>query len=592
MGNRNSSISPSSSTETKSESEIKFDNFYEVIDYIATNYILTMDFKSLKDLSEKQYCDKLVVLTADIIEKNFHDMDITYLAQRIKGGVEVNELANGRVSFINEDRLKELDVSNDKQKSIKKKRVCIGIAKFYVKIAHIYAAIVMTINPVYVFKDELGTQVKASLLEKDSIPKGTQRKLFKLNVCDNRIRALKRGEKIGVDGSDNLVSIHPKVCDFNVSKSGVERTLEDEPGITELMKLYLDDNYDYSTGLFTGMSSATEKQFKKDLKTFYKAFTGEDNMPEHISKFSDIKLRDYSKKQGCMPSELSSKAVLGEKYTIDKNDVLFVKYADNIKNMIRKASSNQYKLLSIINDLFTYVNDDYTGKKVIRVNPKLTEGTLQRAVEKTRKYIIDLYVQCENDYVEGVKLYEAIVESKLLETTQSQIDNLKKTADNIVSETRLSMTPKSPDVPSKMPTPSTPTMPLPSTPTTPMPLTPTMPMPLTPTMPMPSTPTMPMPKEKEINEIDRMDRMDMDRMDRMDRMRTPVVPVNPDVPPNMPAIKDDFRNQMALPQPELLRAPEAPPVPPPIRAPMERVQPVVPAPAPLPQLNTSDELRR
>lgn len=31
---------------SKKESEKKFENFYEIIDFIATYYILTMDFKS------------------------------------------------------------------------------------------------------------------------------------------------------------------------------------------------------------------------------------------------------------------------------------------------------------------------------------------------------------------------------------------------------------------------------------------------------------------------------------------------------------------------------------------------------------------
>ena len=112
-----------------------FRNFYEAIDYIATHYILTMDFKSLSNLSNKEYCDNLVVLTADIIQKYFTDMDITYLDQRIRDGVITNDIATGQVSFISKDMLDSLDISNDAKKSILKRRVCIGIAKFYVKIA-------------------------------------------------------------------------------------------------------------------------------------------------------------------------------------------------------------------------------------------------------------------------------------------------------------------------------------------------------------------------------------------------------------------------------------------------------------------------
>ena len=428
MGNTTSSTSNKSA-------EKEFKNFYDVIDYIATYYILTMDFKSLSKLSEKAYCDKLVILTSDIIQRYFNDMEITYLAQRIKGGVEVNDLNKEKVIFINKDNLEGLDISNDAQKSIKKKRVCIGIAKFYVKVAHIFAAIVMTINPIYTYKDATGQTVKTGLLEKDKIPKNVDRKLYKLNICDNRIRALKKNET--VDDATGNVTIQPNVCDMNVTKNGLDKTLTDEPGITELMKLYLDDNYDYSNGSFMGMSDTTKSQFMKDLKLFYTTFTGNETMPPEITKFSDIKLRDYNKKNGCQ----GPTPIFKNKYTINKKDKLFVDYAENTKKMIQTAADNQSKLLSVINELFTYIIDPYSGKKVIRINPKLNDELLQKSVEKTRRLIVDLYVKCETDYVNGVKLYEAIVESKILETTQKQIETLKTEASKIIQETKKASKP-------------------------------------------------------------------------------------------------------------------------------------------------------
>jgi hypothetical protein len=95
----------------------------------------------------------------------------------------------------------------------------------------------------------------------------------------------------------------------------------------------------------------------------------------------------------------------------------------------------------VINDLFTYVIDPYTGKKVIRINPKLTESSLQKVVEKTRRLIINLYVKCEQDYVNGVKLYEVIVESKIFETTQKQINNLQAEASKLIKEVQSSAEP-------------------------------------------------------------------------------------------------------------------------------------------------------
>ena len=451
MGNQFSSSNSNSNSNLNSNSnksaEKEFDNFYDIIDYIATYYILTMDFKSLSKLSEKEYCDKLVVLTSDIIERYFNDSEVTYLSQRVKNGVEVNDLSKDKITFINKDRLEDLDISKDTQKSLRKKRVCIGIAKFYVKIAHIFAAIVMTINPVYTYKDATGQTVKTGLLEKDKIPKNVNRKLYKLNICDNRIRALKKGEVI--DDINGSVTIQPRVCDMNVNKNGLEKTLADEPGITELMKLYLDDNYDYSNGTFTGMSDSTKSQFMKDLKLFYTAFTGNEIMPSEITKFSDIKLRDYNKKTGCQ----GSAPVLKNKYTLNAKDELFIKYAENTKKMIQSAADNQSKLLTVINDLFTYVIDPYSSKKVIRINPKLNDQMLQQSVEKSRRFIVDLYIKCETDYVNGVKLYEAIVESKILETTQKQIETLKTEASKIIKETQKTSAPVPAPLPAPLPAP-------------------------------------------------------------------------------------------------------------------------------------------
>ena len=424
-------ISSNSNSKISIPADKKFGNFYEIIDYIATYYILTMDFKSMENLAQKDYCDKLVVLTSDIINKHFSDLEVTYLEQRMKKGVEENITTKDKIIFLNKDQLEDLDIQNDKQKSIRKKRVCIGIAKFYVKIAHIFAAIVMTINPIYTYKDNEGNTVKIGLLEKDKIPKNVAKKLYKMNICDSRIRALNRGE-IYENVPDMSANVHPKVCDMNINKDGTVKNLSDEPGIKELMQLYLDDNYDYSTGVFLGMSDETAKEFQKDLKLFYTTFTGNENMPPEIKKFSDIKLRDYRSNPGCSGSDPFFKF----NYNMKKQDKLFVEYANNIKFMIERASDKQSELLFVINELFSFVMDPYTQKKKIRINPKLTDESLQVAIQKTRKIIVDLYVGCEQDYLKGIKIYEAIVESKIIETTQKQIQNLEKKASELIYETK------------------------------------------------------------------------------------------------------------------------------------------------------------
>ena len=130
-----------------------------------------MDFESLTKLYDKQYCDNLVVLTKDIIDRNFNDLEITYLAQRTQKGIVIDKETSEKVIFFNKQDLDKLDVST----SLKKKRICIGIAKFYVKIAHLFAAIMKTINPIYSYKDEQGNLIQKTLLEKEEIPKNVER---------------------------------------------------------------------------------------------------------------------------------------------------------------------------------------------------------------------------------------------------------------------------------------------------------------------------------------------------------------------------------------------------------------------------------
>jgi hypothetical protein len=431
MGNANSTNTPNPLNKTG--------NFYEKIDYIASHYILTMDFESLKKLAQKEYCDKLVIITSDIIKDHFSERDITYLGQRVKQGVEVNEMSKQHEIFVNEDQLKDLDASKGVNKSIDKKRKCIGIAKFYIKIAHVFSAILMTINPTYSYKSNGATE-NVSLLEKNKIPPNTPRKISKLNICDNRLRALDHvkepvNEANNVNNVNNI-TLSPKICDMNLDSTGNPKSLIEEPGIPELLKLYF-DKYDYSTGEFTGMTETMQEQYNKDVHKFFTAFTGKDVMPPEIKKFSDIKLRNYTNLGFCNNSALKN-------VSISKKDDLFIKYGENLKNMMNTASNNQQKLLSVINDIFIFVLDPYTNEKKIRINPRLTDDGLTKLVENTRKFIIDLYVTCEMDYVNGVKLYEAIVESQILETTDKQIKALSAQKNKLITEIKDKVSNKTP----------------------------------------------------------------------------------------------------------------------------------------------------
>jgi len=422
MGNQTSST-----FNEKNNGKLKPKPLFQNLDYIATYYILTMDFKSLKNLYDKEYCDKLVILTSDIIERYFTDLEITYLSERTQNGAEVNDKDN--VRFFDRDMLSNLDVQN----SIKKKRLCVAIAKFYVKIAHIFAAIVTTINPIYVYKDSEGNNVRATLFEKGKIPKNTPRDIYKLNICGNRINSLENKQTFEPD-INGEITIGPKFCNINFGDDGKEKTLYDEPGIPELEELYYDDGYDFKTGKFTGMNENTRKKYLYNLQIFYKVFTGEKNIPKTITKFSDIKLKNYHNlKENCR----GSNPLFESKVKGPLTNKLFKDYAENLKKMIQTANKNREALLTIINRLFVYVIDPQTNKKKIRINPSLTEESLQKIVVDTRALIIKLYLSCEIDYVNGLNIYEAIVEQKMFDTLKSQKEYLEKKHQELIIEDEI-----------------------------------------------------------------------------------------------------------------------------------------------------------
>ena len=393
-----------------------------VIDYIASNYILTADFKSLTKLYEQEYCNELVVLTRDIIARNFNDREITYLAQRLKGKDVINEEKSEDVVFFNKNKLGKMD----KRSKLRKKRVCEGIAKFYVKIAHIFAAIVTTINPVYTYKDQDGNVVRVPMSKKDTIPKNARdRRITREGMCHNRINNLTHGQDFVHIPQDGNIFLHPTLC----KEQG--ETFQDEQGIPELQQLYF-DQYDYETGQFSKMTPETQREYVKDVHEFYKVFSGRDTLPENPPmKFKDIRLDDYARSSSCQgPHAQFKRKVAG-----NLKEELFQKYALTLQHMMQKSRDVQKKLLDVLNELFTYdIDDKYNEKKIVRVHPDLTESKLTSISTETRKLIVEYYLSCEKDYKKAVKIYETIVENQEKNTLVSQLSSLETAKEELLQE--------------------------------------------------------------------------------------------------------------------------------------------------------------
>jgi hypothetical protein len=99
--------------------------------------------------------------------------------------------------------------------------------------------------------------------------------------------------------------------------------------------------------------------------------------------------------------------------------------------MIYKTNKNQEQLLTIINKLFAYSVEPKTNDRKIRVNPELNDKDLQTIIIDARELIIKLYLTCEMDYANGIQIYEAIIESTIISTTDKQINNLQKAGERL-----------------------------------------------------------------------------------------------------------------------------------------------------------------
>ena len=488
MGNQNVKAAGSSNPQgipdevDKETEDMKFEN---TINYIAAKYITSASFTDLQNLHKPDYCNKILILTSKVIQKYLNDMDISYLAQKTEKGIEINKMDKANILFLNKDDLEKIDVKSH----VKKKRMCIGIAKFYIKIAHLFAAIAMTINPRYTYIDSNGEKQTLHFEQRGDIPKGVKMSTAYSNLCSARIDAIKLRQN-----TENGYIVKVKNCNMNKKGEDETKNLGDEPGIPELQSLYFDD-YNYTTGTYVGVTDEGMEVYMKDLETFWTAFSGGksfpnkfgiivDNMPDEeeqtisnffsqkigkvksvekknglvyvtfekaknkdkalktdltvgdlklnisswdINSFSDIPLFDFHSQALCTNPELGWQ----DPYRGRPNDKLFKQYAEHIKNMIEKSQKLEKSLLTIIKQIFSFWEDPRKKEKVLTINPELNEKLLDELIEQGREKILALYIGCEEDFQKGLQLFQAIIASKTTETAERRNKLLKQKAAEI-----------------------------------------------------------------------------------------------------------------------------------------------------------------
>jgi hypothetical protein len=129
-------------------------------------------------LKDPEVCSNLVIITSEIIKESLNWRSVLYLDQFLKGNKVINKMAKENLLYLNKADLNDLDVES----GVDKRRMCIGISKFYIKINMLFAAIATTIRPIIRIADHL---------EKKQLKK------------EERI---KQKEKLNESSDDNLIN--------------------------------------------------------------------------------------------------------------------------------------------------------------------------------------------------------------------------------------------------------------------------------------------------------------------------------------------------------------------------------------------------
>jgi hypothetical protein len=464
-----------------SESNIELRNR---IDAAATKVVLDSSFTDLTKLANEKYCNRLVKKVATIFQQNKDTVDLELLRQKLYDEMQKEKQKRGENPHVANADVANADVANadtektseKHNKKIKTPRIqnvekkCIQISKFYVLFAHLFSCIVSTINPTFkIEKEKAATSGAAQKEDAKSTAAASS-----LDFCSSRIDALVNGEL--VENSDGDLLVKPNVCKTNVSKSGSPLHLIDLPGMKALQQLYKDAN----------ANDGSEGE-KEDARYLFKAFTGKD-APDHIRRLDQVPLKAYNKDEECKEQksydggdpasdETQKKEQRRDKERRDvetekererermfyfynerdrkKNEEenartgvylkgivgslkerLFSEYVQHIKEMIERAESNRSRLLEILSEMFTYTygsgGSDGSSISGVIINPSLTYKKLKSLVVQTRRIVIKLYTDCEEDYKHGLDIFFAMVQEKIAMKLSVQEEVLKKQLEDVM----------------------------------------------------------------------------------------------------------------------------------------------------------------
>ena len=403
-------------TSIESSGYKEHENLKKHVNKIASKYILTQTFQDMKNLAEHvesskdgtgdkaltNGCSKLTIFTEDLLDQYLNNRDVAYLFQETHKNENVNIIKEDKLMYIHDDTIKNI---KKKKSTLTKKRMCNGIAKYYIDIASIFAAIassvdintsgskILSSSDVAKKMDMLGHDTNDSDKKKDDINRANEY----TNYCSRRIKSI---ENLIIHDKDRGVSNKETIQISNSYKQVKENFLKYNDGLSELDALYY-DQYSLKNGKYTSMSPKQRKKYTDDVKLMYSLFYKNNKQP--IS-FDNMEFKDI-----IIPEKNIGNTNKSTNVTINKNNKHFIKFYEAIVAYYNEMKAFKQKLLkNVVFKLFV-IRETREGREEITINPSLTNDGLGRLKEETMTILFDMYMQCEKKYQLILDYYETLL---------------------------------------------------------------------------------------------------------------------------------------------------------------------------------------
>ena len=348
-------------------------NLVKKIDSIFTDFILN---QSLKDLNQHKNI-------------NFY--------KRIQEHNETNIYKSINSLEIKNLNVLQKKINNRNSEQINKKQLSKDLSLFYSKIYEIYNVIMITLDPVYSYKNDDNKEILFRLSTYEDHINNIKNKKITLkynysnsSIIDKRLRIMESA--FNNSGNPNLDI--DAICKLQ-SYDNKSMSLYDLKGIKELEKLFFYTNIDNNS---KKIEPKYQKLLDQRLDLFYKLYTGKNNKrPKEINSFDKISLLDFDKK---------SKYCKGKNKSIIKNlpkvdNEFFKLYTKNLHHLNKSLEKRKNNLLKILN--FIFIKDKKTNKHII--NKKVNYITLTKLNFYTIDNVSRIFLNIQHYFFQSLLIF-------------------------------------------------------------------------------------------------------------------------------------------------------------------------------------------